>query len=45
MASHRLTGEEKKLLAFGRSLANNFNALKPEDQKILKEGVYEWKEK
>lgn len=45
MASHRLTGEEKKLLAFGRSLANNFSALKPEAQKILKEGVSEWKEK
>jgi len=36
MASRRLTGEEKKLLAFGRSLANNFNALKPEAQKLLR---------
>jgi hypothetical protein len=45
MASRRLTGEEKKLLAFGRSLANNFNALKPEAQKLLKDGVYEWTRK
>ena len=45
MASRRLTGEEKKLLALGRSLANNFNALKPEAQKLLKDGIFEWTSK